>query len=63
MRNWETNRQDEIKSLQAKGVIPLYHEMDKLEKVGGITEEIEDQSTLRFVRSLPFMKRYGGFLV
>jgi len=47
VRNWETNRQDEIKSLQAKGVIPLYHEMDKLEKVGGITEEIEDQSTLR----------------
>ncbi|KAK7900827.1 hypothetical protein LTR67_003111 [Exophiala xenobiotica] len=47
VRNWETNRHDEIKALQAKGVIPLYHEMDKLDKIGGITEEIEDQSTLR----------------
>ncbi|KAK5261241.1 hypothetical protein LTR40_002610 [Exophiala xenobiotica] len=47
VRNWETNRGDEIKALQAKGVIPLYHEMDKLDKIGGITEEIEDQSTLR----------------
>ncbi|KAK5556750.1 hypothetical protein LTR46_005262 [Exophiala xenobiotica] len=47
VRNWETNRGDEIKALQAKGVIPLYHEMDKFDKIGGITEEIEDQSTLR----------------
>jgi NAD(P)H-dependent flavin oxidoreductase YrpB (nitropropane dioxygenase family) len=47
VRNWETNRGEEIKQLQAKGVIPLYHEMDRLEKIGGLTEEIEDQSTLR----------------
>lgn len=49
MRNWELNRQDEIKLLQARGIIPLQHELDKLEKAGGITEEIEDQSTLRYV--------------
>ena len=47
MRHWETERAEEIKSLQARGIIPLYHEMDKLEKSGGVTEEIEDQSTLR----------------
>ncbi|KAJ4516453.1 hypothetical protein HRR83_001787 [Exophiala dermatitidis] len=47
VRNWELNRQDEIKLLQARGIIPLQHELDKLEKAGGITEEIEDQSTLR----------------
>jgi hypothetical protein len=54
VRNWETNRGDEIKALQAKGVIPLYHEMDKLDKIGGITEEIEDQSTLRYARRSPY---------
>ncbi|KIX02422.1 uncharacterized protein Z518_08363 [Rhinocladiella mackenziei CBS 650.93] len=47
VRNWETNRQEEMKSLQSRGIIPLSHEMDRLEKINGITEEIEDQSTLR----------------
>jgi NAD(P)H-dependent flavin oxidoreductase YrpB (nitropropane dioxygenase family) len=47
VRNWETNRSEEIKQLTSKGIIPLYHEMDRLDKVNGITEEIEDQSTLR----------------
>lgn len=47
MRNWELNRQDEIRSLQARGIIPLYDEMERLEKVDGVTEEIEDQSTMR----------------
>ena len=47
VRNWETSRSEEIKELTGKGIIPLYHDMDRLEKVGGITEEIEDQSILR----------------
>lgn len=47
VRDWETNRSEEIRQLQSKGIIPMYHEMDKLEKVGGITEEIEDQSAVR----------------
>ncbi|EXJ68870.1 oxidoreductase [Cladophialophora psammophila CBS 110553] len=47
VRNWETNRRDEILDLQSKGIIALHHEMERLEKIGGITEEIEDQSTLR----------------
>lgn len=34
----------------AQGIIPLQHEMDKLEKEneGGIPEDIEDQATLRY---------------
>lgn len=47
VRHWETERAQEIKDLTSKGIIPLYHEFDKLEKVNGLTEEIEDQSTLR----------------
>jgi NAD(P)H-dependent flavin oxidoreductase YrpB (nitropropane dioxygenase family) len=47
VRNWEANRAEEMKALQAKGVIALHYDMDRLEKSGGITEEIEDQSTLR----------------
>lgn len=47
VRNWESERSEEQKSLLARGVIPLYHDMDRLEKINGITEEIEDQSTLR----------------
>ncbi|KAJ9609506.1 hypothetical protein H2200_005833 [Cladophialophora chaetospira] len=47
VRNWETNRAEEIKELTSKGIIPLYHDHDRLDKIGGFTEEIEDQSTLR----------------
>ncbi|KAK4937654.1 hypothetical protein LTR10_021800 [Elasticomyces elasticus] len=47
VRNWELNRQDELRSLQAEGTTALSHELDKLEKIGGITEEIDDQSTMR----------------
>lgn len=49
VRNWETNRRDELQALQARGITALSHELDKLEKIGGITEEIDDQSTMRFV--------------
>ena len=47
VRHWETERAQEIKDLQSKGIIPLYHEMEVLEKENRLTEEIEDQSTLR----------------
>jgi NAD(P)H-dependent flavin oxidoreductase YrpB (nitropropane dioxygenase family) len=47
VRNWELNRSEELRKLQSQGIIPLYHEMDRLEKINGITEEIEDQSTMR----------------
>lgn len=44
IENWEKNRQDEIQSLQSKGILVLEHELDQLAKEGKITEEIEDQS-------------------
>ncbi|OCT51383.1 hypothetical protein CLCR_08709 [Cladophialophora carrionii] len=47
VRNWETNRSEEIRKLTSSGIIPLQHELDHLDKIGGITEEIDDQSTLR----------------
>lgn len=47
VRHWETERAQEIKDLTSQGIIPLYHEFEKLEKENGLTEEIEDQSTLR----------------
>jgi hypothetical protein len=47
LADWENNRHDEIKSLMSRGIIPLEHELDKLEKAGELTEEIEDHVVLR----------------
>jgi NAD(P)H-dependent flavin oxidoreductase YrpB (nitropropane dioxygenase family) len=32
--NWEENRQDDIKALTGKGVVPVYDDMEKLESTG-----------------------------
>lgn len=45
--DWETNRRDELQALLAQGVLAYDHEMDKLVKEGKLTDEIEDQSTMR----------------
>lgn len=47
IENWEKNRQTELLALQAKGTLALEHELDYLAKTGQLTEEIEDQSTMR----------------
>jgi NAD(P)H-dependent flavin oxidoreductase YrpB (nitropropane dioxygenase family) len=47
VRDWEENRQAEIIELQKKGIVVLQYELDRLEKEGKLTEEIEDQSVLR----------------
>lgn len=47
VRDWEENRQAEIAELQSKGIIVLEHELDKLSEQGKLTDEIEDQITLR----------------
>lgn len=47
INDWEVNRQAEIKELTSRGIVPLEHEFDRLEKEGKLTEEIEDQATLR----------------
>ena len=44
VENWEKNRQDELQALQAKGILAIDHDMDKLSKENKLTEEIEDQS-------------------
>jgi hypothetical protein len=47
--DWEVNRQAEIKELTSKGVVPLVYEIDRLDKEGKLTEEIEDAAALRYV--------------
>ena len=47
IKNWETNRQAEIMQLTAEGIVPLEHEMDRLEKEGKLTDDVMDDSTLR----------------
>ncbi|KFZ07619.1 hypothetical protein V501_06284 [Pseudogymnoascus sp. VKM F-4519 (FW-2642)] len=45
IKNWEENRQEEIKELLGKGIVPLQWELEKYDKEGKSTEEIEDQTT------------------
>jgi len=50
IEEWETTRKEELKALQDKGILAWEHDMDKLEKEGKLTEEIEDQSIPRLVK-------------
>ncbi|KAF2807492.1 2-nitropropane dioxygenase [Mytilinidion resinicola] len=45
--DWETNRQQEIKELTAKGVLPAEYDLDKLSAAGKLTEEIEEQAAVK----------------
>lgn len=47
--HWESHRQDEIRELTSKGILPIEHELEKLRKEGKLTPEIEEQSIKRFV--------------
>jgi hypothetical protein len=49
LRDWEQNRQAEIRELQAKGVVPLVYEIDRLHREGRLTEEIEDAADMSYV--------------
>ena len=60
VRNWEEERQGELKDLQAKGVLALEHELDKLAKEDKLTEEIEDQSTVRPMGVVAALVNKGG---
>lgn len=48
IRNWELNRRAEIDKLQGEGQIVLDYELDRLDREGKLTEEIEDQTTQRY---------------
>jgi NAD(P)H-dependent flavin oxidoreductase YrpB (nitropropane dioxygenase family) len=45
--SWETDRRVEKEELQSRGILPVYHDIEVLEKEGKWTEELEDQSTVR----------------
>ncbi|KAL4807434.1 2-nitropropane dioxygenase [Aspergillus unguis] len=45
--DWEARRQDEIRALTQRGIIPIEHDHDRLEERGELTEEIESQSVKR----------------
>ncbi|KAF2109671.1 2-nitropropane dioxygenase [Lophiotrema nucula] len=47
IEDWEVNRQEEIKTLSAKGVVALEWELDRLHREGKLTEEIEEAAALR----------------
>lgn len=47
IKDWEANRQAEIKRLTDEGIVPLEHELDRLEKEGKLTEDVMDDATLR----------------
>lgn len=49
LKDWEQNRQAEIKELTDKGIVPLEYELDRLHKEGKLTDEIEDAAALRQV--------------
>lgn len=49
IRDWELNRRKEIDRLQGEGQLVLDYELDRLEREGKLTEEIEDQTTQRYV--------------
>ncbi|KAJ4359928.1 uncharacterized protein N0V89_000487 [Didymosphaeria variabile] len=53
LTDWEVNRQQEIKELSDKGIVPLEFELDRLHKEGKLTEEIEDAAALRQVVAVP----------
>ncbi|KAK7182476.1 2-nitropropane dioxygenase [Paraphaeosphaeria sporulosa] len=47
LTDWEVNRQQEIKELMDKGIVPVDFELDRLHKEGKLTDEIEDAAALR----------------
>ncbi|KAJ5753602.1 uncharacterized protein N7511_007755 [Penicillium nucicola] len=47
IRDWELNRRSEIEKLQGQGLIVLDYELDRLEREGKLTDEIEDLTTQR----------------
>ncbi|KAJ9664519.1 hypothetical protein H2198_000170 [Neophaeococcomyces mojaviensis] len=45
--DWEANRAEEMRSLQSKGIVVMEHELDRMHDGGTLTEELEEQATLR----------------
>ncbi|KAI0160259.1 2-nitropropane dioxygenase [Xylariaceae sp. FL1272] len=45
--DWEINRQQEIRELTAKGIVPIEHELDRLQAEGKLTDEVMEQAELR----------------
>lgn len=49
---WESHRQDEIRELTAQGILPIEHDLEILHEQGKLTEEIEEQSVKRYLRTI-----------
>jgi len=45
--DWEKNRQQEIAELTSKGILPVEHDLDRLNAEGKLTEEIELQAAVK----------------
>ena len=48
IRHWELHRRQEIEKLQEQGRIVLDYELERLDREGLLTEEIEEQTTQRY---------------
>ena len=55
--NWEKERQAEIRHLTNQGIIPIDHDLDRLDLEGKLTDEILDQATLRYGPPYLFQRR------
>jgi NAD(P)H-dependent flavin oxidoreductase YrpB (nitropropane dioxygenase family) len=44
IENWETQRRDEIKELTAKGIIPVEHDIEKLDSEDKLDDETMDSA-------------------
>jgi len=44
IENWEVNRRDEIKELTSKGVIPVEHDIERLDEADSLDDETMDNS-------------------
>ncbi|KAL4947583.1 2-nitropropane dioxygenase [Aspergillus filifer] len=45
--DWEANRAEEMRSLQSRSIVVMEHELDRMHDNGTLTEELEEQATLR----------------
>lgn len=45
--DWEANRAEEMRALQSRGIVVMEHELDRMHDTGALTEDLEEQATLR----------------
>ena len=52
IRDWESTRRSELEGLLSKGTIPIEHEYNEFRTAGGLSEEVQEQSVMRYATSV-----------